>query len=510
MGARTEGQQPVGREARAGHARAWPGLALGLVLALTAAAGCQPSTASAGSSAGPLPASFEVDVARDPRDLQVAVRPLPRPAREQVVAEQVTFASLEWASGLPRTIRLHGYLVRPVEQRPGERRPGVIVAHGLGGEADVDTAVSIAQGVDAVALVISAPGLGKSQGRAITFDDATALYDPGGDVRKSWLYAYTYGLLRAVTFLSQRPDVDPQGIVVTGNSMGAVASFIANGVDDRIQGILPMSGGGALAEGAAAGSWMARLFHQATGRQAGDAQVTAYFAALDPLAFADRQHGAVYMQTGAQDEFFPMPQQLATFNRLRGPARSLALVPDYDHQWYFGTGCPAACMPGAPTGVRRPASCPATCPRACPAGQRWPYCGPHASYNRHDETMARWGYLLRALVSQQARHPRGPFGPPPPAPVVNRDGDTIQVHVGGTEPRAVRLAISDNGGFTWGQFAVLPDRRGRYLHRHPGLAPGALLFAEIEAADGTVVTSTPTLPRGFRPSIRPFETLASH
>jgi hypothetical protein len=83
------------------------------------------------------------------------------------------------------------------------------------------------------------------------------------------------------------------------------------------------------------------------------------------------------------------------------------------------------------------------------------------------------------------------------------------VHVGGTAPRAVRLAVSDNGGFTWGQFALLPDGQGRFRHQHRGLARSALLFAEIEAADGTVATSAPQLPRGFHPVIRPFEPLAT-
>ena len=491
------------QERRRDNRWVWAGTwVLGMLLFAIALPACRPSLASS----RPEAASFEMEAARSVADLRPVQRDLPRPPREQVIAHQVTFGSLEWAAGLPRTIRLHGYLVRPAGTA-GRRLPGVIIAHGLGGEADVDTAISVAQGVDVVALAFSAPGLGKSQGRAVTFDDARPLYDPGGDVRKSWLYAYVFGLLRAVTFLASQPDVDPQAIVVTGNSMGALASFIANGVDDRIQGILPVSGSGALAEGAASGSWLARLYQQATGRPPTDPQTNAYFAALDPLAFADRQHGAVYVQSGAQDEFFPLPQLLTTFDRLRAPAKSLAVVPDYDHQWYFGNGCPAACMPGAPPDVKRPHDCPADCPRTCPAGQRWPYCGRHASYNRSEEAIARWGLMLRALVSQHAAHPRRAFGPPPPSPEVTRDGDVIDVHVGGTAPRAVRLAVSDNGGFTWGQFSLLPDAQGRYRRRHPGLARGALMFAEIEAADGTVATSAPKLPRGFRPQIRPFETL---
>ena len=264
--------------------------------------------------------------------------------------------------------------------------------------------------------------------------------------------------------------------MVTGNSMGAVASFIANGVDDRIQGILTVNGGGALAGSAAAGSWMGRLLQQATGRPATDPQVKAYFAALDPLSFAERQHGAVYMLGGAQDEFFPLPQLLTTFNRIRAPAKSLALVADYDHQWYFGTGCTARCMPGAPTSaatwpasvrVRRRAA-----RKQCPPGQRWPYCGPHASYNRSEEAVARWGAAVASAGGPARRHPRRAFGPPPPAPIVKRKGDDIQVTVSGPQPRAVRLAISDNGGFTWGQVLLRPTPMAATAATTPASASG--------------------------------------
>jgi hypothetical protein len=151
-------------------------------------------------------------------------------------------------------------------------------------------------------------------------------------------------------------------------------------------------------------------------------------------------------------------------------------------------------MPGAPATTPRPppGDCPASCPAQCPPGARWPYCGKYASYNRHREAIARWALLLRALVAQFASEPRRPFGPPPRPPVLEREGNEIRVRLtdGSPGPRAVRLAISDNGGFTYGQFELAapgvrrgggPRGRGGHLGAvaAPGLPPAA---APVRAA----------------------------
>jgi hypothetical protein len=204
------------------------------------------------------------------------------------------------------------------------------------------------------------------------------------------------------------------------------------------------------------------------------------------------------MLSGAQDEFFPMDQVIRTFAALQAPSKSLALVPDYDHGWYFGPGCPARCMPGAP----KPATdCPATCPKTC-AG-KWPYCGREASYSREEEVTARWAMLLRSLVAHVANRP---FEPPSPAPVVERRADELIVWVGMVQPKAVRVAISDNGGFTYGQELLRPLPDHSYsLHRT--LPKDAIVIAEVEGPDGAVVTSIPELPAHFQPPIRPFAPL---
>lgn len=436
------------------------------------------------------PARFDLTAARRP-DLEATFGPR-RDAGNGITLEELSFQSTQWKSdGQARPVRIRAVLARPVA--PG-RRPAVIVVHGLGSKAEPDVAVEIARNLDVVALAISAPGLGGSQGEAVTFEDPRPLFATVPDVRGSWLYAYVFTVLRGITLVQALPDVQGKAVLV-GTSLGGIASLVANGVDDRIGGVLAVSASGGIEDGARHGSWFATLVKSAGGLDLGDGQVQAFFRALDPLAYARTQHGAVYLLSGAQDEFFPMDQVIRTFQALQAPAKSITLVPDYDHGWYFGTGCPARCMPGAP---QPGTDCPADCPGTCPG--RWPYCGPQASYNRQDEVMGRWALLLRSLV---ARVSGRPFDPPPPVPLVERRGDDILVMVGMVKPKAVRVAVSDNGGFTYGQVLVHPQPDGSYV-LHRALPADAIVIAEVEGPDGAVVTSLPQLPVGFTPPIRPF------
>jgi hypothetical protein len=278
---------------------------------------------------------------------------------------------------------------------------------------------------------------------------------------------------------------------------------------------VPVAASGGLARATAEGTWFRRLLLASGGLRPEDSAARAFFRSLDPMGFLPRQHGVVYMLDGAQDEFFPLDQVLATYRAVRAPEKSLEIVADYDHGWYFGAGCPAACMPArhaaGPQGdagaTGRPPHCPADpiCPTACPEGATPPYCGPEASYNRHDDFQARWALLVRTLVSRRAANPPRPATPVPQAPFVQRTRTEVVVRVA-TEPpaRVVRLAISDNEGYTFGQVELSRDSAdGAYHYRH-AVARTAILIAEVETADGATATSLPVLPRGFRPRVRPF------
>ncbi len=447
------------------------------------------------------PASFEVAAARDPRDLRAVV--VERSVVQGIAVREVRFSSRAWDRwGRWRSIRLQGYLALPPGASPRQRRPIVITAHGLGGHATPQAATEICRNLDVVALALSAPGQGASGGEGVSGEDARPLFATLPDVRGSWLHAYTYALLRAITLAQRQPEADPRAVVLTGNSLGGLAVLVANGVDDRIRGVLAVSASGALASATEDGSWLQRLVRSAGGLKPEGPEARALFEGLDPLAFADRQRGAVTLLIGAQDEFFPLGQALATYRALRAPAKSLAVLPDYDHGWYFARGCPAACMPGV---AARPASCPgpSSCPARCPTGAHAPYCGPEASYDHHDAFIGRWSALLRALVARHAARPARPFASPPPPPTVERREREVIVRAAGPAPRAVRLAVSDDGGFTYRQSLLARDADGGYRLRRQ-VRPSALLLAEVELDDGVVASSLPSLPPGFHPRVRPF------
>jgi dienelactone hydrolase len=451
------------------------------------------------------PVRFDLAAARDARDLAFADVPGTARVVDGVAVREIRYVSSEWdATGRRRPIRIQGYLAVPPGAYADHSRPAVILAHGLGWHGTAQEAVEVCRNIDVVALSISAPGLGGSEGAAARPDDTRPLFATVPDVRQSWLYAYVHAILRAVTVVQTLRQTDPRGVVLSGVSMGGVSSLIAGGVDDRVRGVMVLSATGGFEAAVQEGSWWRRLVASAGGLKPGDPAAQALFTSLDPLGYAPRQHGAVFMLIGAQDQFFPIDRAVETFQAIRAPAKSLAIVADYDHGWYFGQGCPARCMPGA---TPRPADCPVApvCPTQCPPRARPPYCGPQGSYNNQDNFVPRWALLLRSLVAQHAARPPRPFNPPPGQPAVERLARDVVVRPApGPAPRAVRLAYSDNRGYTFGHVTLArgPDgayRLGRALPREVDL-----LIAEVEAADGAVSTSLPAVPPGYKPPVRPF------
>lgn len=446
------------------------------------------------------PAAFDLSAARNHTDLAATEIPESRRVRDGVAIREVRFTSAEWKDGRAHPIRIQAFLAMPPGNFAPQRKPAVIFAHGLGGQGDPVTAVEICRNLDVVALALSGPGLGGSEGIGVTPENAQPLFAAAQDIRQSWLYAYVYAILRAITYLQTLQEVDPEAIALTGFSLGGIATFIANGVDDRIRGALPVAATGGLLRAAEAPTWLRSLVLSVHGLRPEDPGPMAVFRSLDPLAYARQQHGAVYMLIGAQDEYFPLPEVARTYLALRAPEKRLALVADYDHGWYFAGGCTAACMPHGPM----PPGCPPApvCPTACPPGARTPYCGPAASYNRQADFSGRWALLLRALLARHVARPPRPFLAPPPAPTIERRSKEIVIRTT-SAVRAVRLNISEDCGFTFRQISLGPSPDGAYHFQQP-IRQDSILFAEAEGTEGAVSTSVPGWPPNCKLHLRPF------
>lgn len=446
------------------------------------------------------PASFDLRRARLAADLDAAEIHGATRVENGVTVHEIRFNSLAWDGDAAQPIRIQAFVAIPLGKYPPHSKPGIVFAHGLGDQGNPQAAADLSRNLDVVALALSGPGLGGSEGRALTPTNPGSLFAGAKDIRKSWLYVYVYAILRSITYLQTRPEVDAEAIAVTGFSMGGIATFIANGVDDRIRAALPVAAAGGLLQAASAGSWLRQLVLSVPGQQLEDPGPVSLFRALDPLRYAGQQHGAVYMLIGAQDEYFPLEQAIQMYKALRAPAKNLTLVPDYDHGWYFGGGCPAPCMPGGP----QPPSCPPApvCPQTCPLGSRPPYCGPQASYNRLDDFNTRWSQLLRTLLARHvARWPR-PLPPAPVPPRVERTADAVVVQPM-TAAHAVRLAVSEDCGFTYSQILLGRGADGAFTYPRP-VAKDAIVFAEAESSEGAISTSLPSWPLTCKLRVRDF------
>lgn len=104
--------------------------------------------------------------------------------------------------------------------------------------------------------------------------------DPVVSPRNGNWYLLTYAARRAITFLEQQPEVDPEKIGFTGYSMGGnITSFVA--IDPRLKAVVPMVGGA---------SWVTQDFAGLPG--SGQAQ-------------AYRDHAELFARTMESHSYYP-------------------------------------------------------------------------------------------------------------------------------------------------------------------------------------------------------------
>jgi len=139
------------------------------------------------------------------------------------MAEKVSFQS----DGL----KIAGLIDTPPDFKAGERRPAFIVLHGFGGNKDGHGQAVVARQFcqwGYVTLRIDFRGCGESEGehgRIICLDQVA-------DTRN------------AISFLSSRPEVDPQRIALVGSSFGAAVAVFTGGADRRVAAVVSCGGWG--------------------------------------------------------------------------------------------------------------------------------------------------------------------------------------------------------------------------------------------------------------------------
>lgn len=146
----------------------------------------------------------------------------------------------------------------------------------------------------------------------------------GDDPKKAPIYHGAVALLRAVSFLEARPEVNKDKIGMAGSSWGGFYTTLMAGVDPRLKAASCMFGCGRLDLG---NVWW--------DGQGWDAKRDKAFrerwrTTLDPaLRLAERKTPIAWF-TGANDQFYWLPSVMASYERAAGP-KHLSLLPNWKH-----------------------------------------------------------------------------------------------------------------------------------------------------------------------------------
>lgn len=128
-------------------------------------------------------------------------------------------------------LRLAGVLHVPDDLQPGERRPAFLVLHGFGGNKEGHGCVAPSQTLadwGYVALRFDFRGCGESEGehaRIICLDQVADSQN-------------------VITYLQNRPEVDPNRVGMIGSSFGAAVSVYTAGIDKRVAAVISQGGWG--------------------------------------------------------------------------------------------------------------------------------------------------------------------------------------------------------------------------------------------------------------------------
>ncbi len=161
--------------------------------------------------------------------------------------EHVDFATEKHPDGTME--RVPALVVRPLDAKPGERRPAVIVLHGTGGtkEGNRPWLERLAnRGIIAVAID------GRYHGERSGGEKGTKAYNEAivqawraksGEPQAHPFYFDTcWDIWRTIDYLQTRPDVDPERIGMIGISKGGIETWLGAAVDERVKVAVPCIG----------------------------------------------------------------------------------------------------------------------------------------------------------------------------------------------------------------------------------------------------------------------------
>lgn len=257
-------------------------------------------------------------------------------SRQRIAVRKVSFGSYEMRDCELESIRVHGLLAMPVgaEINKSGRLAGVVRMHGLLPHEELRDAVELSARLKAAVLAVYSPGFRPSEGWDSRPDH---FFDAKTDPRRSWLWSSSVALMRGLTFLQMRPEVNDEKLAVVGYSAGGMAALIAAGVDDRVKATVAWSATGYLDVAVQARPvpawWVALLEGMSPPRTPSAPEWGALVDRLDPKNFLAGARSPVLLINGTQDQYFPLSATSATYDALSvgSEQHRLYLVTGYDH-----------------------------------------------------------------------------------------------------------------------------------------------------------------------------------
>ncbi len=192
---------------------------------------------------------------------------------------------------------------------------------GLGQASPGATEPAAGRGYAALCIDFPQPGYRSTGGYPIN----TGL-DLGNDPRQAPIYHGAVALLKAVSYLQSRDEVDQDRIGMAGSSWGGFFTTLMVGVDPRLKVGACVFGSGSLQLGNA--WWDGRSRNGKPPVSPADRQRWSH--TLDPAWRLANANTPIAWFTGTNDEFYLMPGVMRTYELAAGSKR-LMLVPNWHH-----------------------------------------------------------------------------------------------------------------------------------------------------------------------------------
>jgi dienelactone hydrolase len=246
-------------------------------------------------------------------------RTMKQTEKDGIVTEEVMFHSEtdEAAPDGNKDVEIFGYFAYPVG---GKNLPAFIWNQaGLGQASTYFTDLGAKRGYAVLCIDMPMPHYRSTGGYPITMPTELP-----ADLHRVPFYHGAVALLKAVSYLQARPEVDKDRIGMAGSSWGGLYTTLMVGLDPRLKAGAAMFGTGNLQLGNA---WW-----DTTGQSAKyDAAFRERWrTTLDPAWRLQFSKTPIAWFTGTNDHFCWMPDIMETYKMAAGP-KHLTLLPNWDH-----------------------------------------------------------------------------------------------------------------------------------------------------------------------------------